>query len=203
MLSYLAATLPSPTGPQARLLALQCSLRADGFGRALLPPGLLRGMRLHGEGVWWRELEQSHWLHRPRPSSGHTATVQLLDAALLGTGPERRSRARAADWALRAAGTPALRDQGSSLRLTAVVLAAHTSSGGAHATADAGQVARSCGLTVSQLVTALKQLTTAGALSVWTLDATMDDLAWQASQAPDHESTQAREELGSHRNEML
>jgi hypothetical protein len=64
-------------------------------------------------------------------------------------------------------------------------------------------VARSCGLTVSQLVTALKQLTTAGALSVWTLDATMDDLAWQASQAPDHESTQAREELGSHRNEML
>ncbi|MFE5118324.1 hypothetical protein [Streptomyces sp. NPDC056669] len=106
MLSHLAATLPSPTGPQARLLALQRSLRADGFGRAQLPRGLLRGMHLNGEGMRWRELEQPHWPHRPPPSSGHRATVQPLDAALLSPGPERRSRARAADWALRTARTP-------------------------------------------------------------------------------------------------
>ncbi|MFE2992361.1 hypothetical protein [Streptomyces sp. NPDC059262] len=170
ILSYLAAALPSPTGPQARLLALQCALRTDGFGRVRLPSGLLRSMHLNGEGVWWHELDQSHWLHRPRPSSGHGAAVQLLDATLLSCGPGRRSRARAADWALRTARTRALRNQGPSLQLTAVVLAAHTSAGAAHATADADQVARSCGLTDDQLVTALKQLTTAGALSSWTLD---------------------------------
>ncbi|MFD0067444.1 hypothetical protein [Streptomyces sp. NPDC056690] len=206
MLSYLAATLPSPTGPQARLLALQCALRADGFGLALLPPGLLRGMHLNGEGMWWHELEQSHWLHRPQSPSGHGATVQLLDATLLSHGPGRRSRARAADWALRTARTPALRNQGPSLQLTAVVLAAHTFPGAAHATADADQVARSCGLTHDQLITALKQLTTAGALSSWTLDATMDDLAWQTSQALDHvsarQNTQAQQEPRPHRNEM-
>ncbi|MFD7779328.1 hypothetical protein [Streptomyces sp. NPDC059753] len=76
-------------------------MRADSFGPVLLPRGLLRSMHLNGEGVWWRKLEQSHWLHRPPPSSGHRATVQLVDAALLSPGPERRSRARAADWALR------------------------------------------------------------------------------------------------------
>lgn len=206
-LSYLSVALPSPTGPQARLLALQCALRTDGFGRTQLPPGLLHGMHLHGEGVWWHELEQSQWLHRPRPSSGHGATVQLLDATLLSRGPGRRSRARAADWALRTASTPALRDQSSAgLQLTAVVLAAHSSAGAAHATADAGQVARSCGLTDDQLVTALKQLTATGALSAWTLDATMDDLAWQASQALDRvsarQNTLASEERGLHRTEM-
>ncbi|MFD5123559.1 hypothetical protein [Streptomyces sp. NPDC058385] len=206
MLSYLAAALPSPTGPQARLLALQCALRADGFGLLLFPPGLLRGMHLNGEGMWWHELEQSHWLRRPPAPSGHGASVQLLDTTLLSRGPGRRSRARAADWALRTARTPALRGQGPSLQLTAVVLAAHTSAGAVHATADADQVARSCGLTDDQLVTALKQLTTVGALSSWTLDATMDDLAWQTSQALDRvsarQNTQARGEPRPHRNEM-
>ncbi|MFE5028312.1 hypothetical protein ACFRAO_34700 [Streptomyces sp. NPDC056656] len=207
MLSYLAATLPCPTCPQARLLALQCALRTYKHGRTHLPLGLLRGMHLHVEGAWWHELEQARWLHRPRPSSGHGATVQLLDATLLSRGPGRLSRARAADWALRMASTPALRDQSSAgLQLTAVVLAAHTSPGAAHATADAGQVARSCGLIDGQLVTALEQLTAAGALSAWTLDATMDDLAWQATQALDRASarqnTLASEERGLHRTEM-
>ncbi|MFE4777919.1 hypothetical protein [Streptomyces sp. NPDC056713] len=93
MLSYLAAALPSPTSSQARLLALQCALRADDLGRAELSSGFLRGMRLLG--------------------------------------------------------------------------------------ADAGQVARSSGLTGHQLITALTQLATVGVLTAWTLDTTMDDLARQ------------------------
>ncbi|MFD4652265.1 hypothetical protein [Streptomyces sp. NPDC058441] len=185
MLSYLAATLPSPTGPQARLLALQCSLRADDRGRAQLPPGLLRGMHLHDEGTWWHELEQAHWLRRPPPSSADRATAQLLDTTLLSPRPGRRSRARAADWALRAASTPALRNQGAGLQLAAMALAVHVSPGTASGTADAGQVARSCGLTGDQLITALEQLATTGVLTTWTLDAGTDDLAWQSSQALD------------------
>ncbi|MFG3371074.1 hypothetical protein ACGF0K_39900 [Streptomyces sp. NPDC048156] len=179
MLSYLAAALSSPTGPQTRLLALQCALRADNRGRVQLPPGLLRAMHLYGEGVWWRELEQARWLHRPPPSSANGAAVQLLDATLLCPRPGRRSRVRAADWALRTGSAPALRNQGPGLQLTAVALAAHASSGTARSTADAGQVARSCGLTGDQLITALKQLAATGALTMWTLDAAMDDLTWQ------------------------
>ncbi|MET8205894.1 hypothetical protein ABZT51_07560 [Streptomyces sp. NPDC005373] len=181
MLSYLAAALPSPTSPQARLLALQCALRADNVGRTQLPAGLLRGMRLHSEGVWWRELEQAHWLHRPPPSA-HEATAQLLDTTLLSPRPGRRSRARAADWALRTERLPALRKQDFDLQLTAVVLTAHASPDTPSATADARQVARSCGLTDGQLVTALDQLTTTGVLSAWAVDPTMDDLSWQISQ---------------------
>ncbi|MFE5008759.1 hypothetical protein ACFRJ3_29715 [Streptomyces sp. NPDC056696] len=179
MLSYLAVALPSPTGPHARLLALQCALRADDRGRTQLPHGLLRGMHLNGEGMWWRELEQAHWLHRPPLSSTNGAAAQLLDATLLSPRPGRRGRARAADWALRTANAPALRNQGSRLQLAAVALAVHVSPGTASGTADAGQVARSCGLTGDQLITTLEQLATTGVLTAWTLDATMDDLAWQ------------------------
>ncbi|MFE6904055.1 hypothetical protein ACFVFJ_45880 [Streptomyces sp. NPDC057717] len=191
MLSYLAVALPSPTGPQARLLALQCALRADDRGRTQLPPGLLRGMHLHDEDMWWHELEQAHWLHRPPPSSADRATAQLLDATLLSPRPGRRGRARAADWALRTANAPALRNQGSGLQLAAVTLAVHVSPGTTSGTADAGQVARSCGLTGGQLITALKQLATTGVLTAWTLDATMDDLAWQTiSRVAAHQTTQ-------------
>ncbi|MET7540065.1 hypothetical protein [Streptomyces sp. NPDC005507] len=189
MLSFLAAALPSPTGPQARLLALQCVLRADDRGRTRLPPGLLRGMRLHGEGAWWHDLEQAPWLHRSPLPATHETTAQLLDATALSPRPGRRSRARAADWALRTASAPALRNQSPVLHLTAVALAAYTSPGMAHATADAGQVARSCGLTSGQLITTLEQLATNGTLTTWTLDAAMDDLAWQTSQMPDRTST--------------
>ncbi|MFF2165525.1 hypothetical protein ACFVWP_33210 [Streptomyces sp. NPDC058175] len=194
MLSYLAVALPSPTGPQARLLALQCALRADDRGRTQLPAGLLRGMHLNGEGMWWRELEQAHWLYRPPLSSTNGAVAQLLDATLLSPRPGRRGRARGADWALRTANAPALRNQGPGLQLTAVVLAAHAFPSATSATADGGQVARSCGLTGDQLITALEQLATTGTLTAWTLDATTDDLAWQTSQSLDrvrlHQGTQ-------------
>jgi hypothetical protein len=142
-------------------------------------------MRLLGEGMWWRELEEAHWLYRPPLSSTNRATAQLLDATLLSPRPGRRGRARAADWALRTAKAPVLRNQGSGLQLAAVALAVHVSPGTASSTADAGQVARSCGLTGDQLITALEQLATTGALTAWTLDAATDDLAWQTSQALD------------------
>ncbi|MGW6356276.1 hypothetical protein ACWFR5_13970 [Streptomyces sp. NPDC055092] len=65
------------------------------------------------------------------------------DIPLSPTSGIRRGQARAADWALRTASTPVLRNQGSGLQLAALVLTAHTSPGAACATADAGQVARS------------------------------------------------------------
>ncbi|MFE7113991.1 hypothetical protein ACFU99_00990 [Streptomyces sp. NPDC057654] len=48
MLTYLAAALPRFASPAARLLALQCALRADTRGHVRLPAGLLRGMCLRG-----------------------------------------------------------------------------------------------------------------------------------------------------------
>ncbi|WP_146610539.1 MULTISPECIES: hypothetical protein [unclassified Streptomyces] len=46
MLSHLATSLPAGISPQARLVALQCVLRATPDGRVRLPAGLIRGMGL-------------------------------------------------------------------------------------------------------------------------------------------------------------
>ncbi|GAA0684040.1 hypothetical protein GCM10009536_13710 [Streptomyces thermocarboxydus] len=66
MLTYLATALPRFSSPAARLLALQCALRADRHGQIRLPHGFLRGMRLHGRVELWLELEHAGWLHRSR-----------------------------------------------------------------------------------------------------------------------------------------
>ncbi|MFE5374427.1 hypothetical protein [Streptomyces mirabilis] len=56
-----AASLLSPA---ARLLAVQCALRADTSAYVRLPGVLLRGMRLRGRRRWWEELEHAGWLRR-------------------------------------------------------------------------------------------------------------------------------------------
>jgi hypothetical protein len=100
MLTYLASALPCVTSPAARLLALQCALRASRHGQARLPAGLLRGMRLYRRREAWQELEQSGWLDLP---AGRTAgmQVQLLDDTALDQAAPRSARRRAAHWALR------------------------------------------------------------------------------------------------------
>ncbi|MET9359195.1 hypothetical protein ABZY14_40820 [Streptomyces sp. NPDC006617] len=59
MLTYLSAALPRFTSPAARLLALQCSLRADTLGHVTVADGLLRSMRLRGRRELWQELAQA------------------------------------------------------------------------------------------------------------------------------------------------
>jgi len=61
MLTYLGAALPQFTSPAARLLALQCALRADTHGYVRLPDGLLR----------------QHATARPQRAVGGTGTRQL------------------------------------------------------------------------------------------------------------------------------
>ncbi len=102
MLTHLASTLGCVTSPAARLLALQCALRADTHGRAQLPAGLLRGMRLHRHNDAWQELAQDGWLDPPAPRTA-PLQVRLLDDAALNQAPGRSARRRAAHWALKPA----------------------------------------------------------------------------------------------------
>lgn len=112
MLSYLATALPHGTSAEARLLALQCTLRTDSRGRARLPTGLLNGMRLRHDQPIWEELEQAHWLRLLTSDDGRThsrpRTAQLLDAVTHTQAPSRTDRHQAADWALRVTASPPL-----------------------------------------------------------------------------------------------
>lgn len=93
MLTYLATALPRFSSPAARLLALQCALRADHHGQIRLPHGFLRGMRLHGRAELWLELEHAGWLYRPSRRCS-PVQAQLLDAAVLHQAPGRTARVR-------------------------------------------------------------------------------------------------------------
>ncbi|MFJ9379518.1 hypothetical protein [Streptomyces sp. NPDC101455] len=124
MLAYLGAALPRFASPSARLLSLQCALRADIRGHIRLPAGLLRGMRLRGYRELWQELAHAGWLEPPDARST-PVQLRLLNAAVLDQAPGRRARRRAAHWALQPVPLtlPAAQP---GLRLTALVLAAHT-----------------------------------------------------------------------------
>lgn len=97
MLTYLATGLPRFSSPAARLLALQCALRADGHGQIRMPHGFLSGMRLHRRAELWLELEHAGWLHCPRHRCS-SVQVQLLGAAVLHQAPGA-PHASAAQWA--------------------------------------------------------------------------------------------------------
>lgn len=99
MLTYLASALPRFSSPTARLLALQCALRADGRGHISMPGGFLRGMRLASHAAPWHELEHAGWLRCNERRHGYTQ-AQILDAAVLNQAPGREERARAAHWTL-------------------------------------------------------------------------------------------------------
>jgi hypothetical protein len=180
MLTYLASALPCVTSPAARLLALQCALRASRHGQARLPAGLLRGMRLYRRREAWQELEQSGWLDVP---AGRTAgmQVQLLDDTALDQAAPRSARRRAAHWALRptplstpAAATPAE-------HLAALVLAAHTVPPGP--VPDLATIARLCGHSPQQTAELLDRLTARRTLAAWHHQQDTDEVRWQPASA--------------------
>ncbi|MFD4937237.1 hypothetical protein [Streptomyces virginiae] len=179
MLSYLAAALPPSASPQARLLALQCALRADRHGRVEMPAGLLRGMLLEGrEAGVWQELEQARWLHHTRlPSGCHQA--QLLDTTVLTQAPGRTLRAQAAGLILRWAHSCHTGAQPAVVRLTAVALKAHRSPDSTSGSADLADFARICALPEEHLNEAVQRLADAGMLSAWSLNTSTGELHWR------------------------
>jgi hypothetical protein len=184
MLSYLASALPGSTSPEARLLALQCALRADTRGQVRLPIGLLRGMRLAHDPTPWHELERHRWLHLgPRQSTGcahdQSFTAQLVDA--LSRVPGRPDRLQAVDWALRVTSAAPLKALSARARLTALALEAHRSPAHAHTGVETDRLSRACGTTPANLSPLLDQLVTAGTITAWAYDPHAEELHWTPS----------------------
>ncbi|MFD8760507.1 hypothetical protein [Streptomyces mirabilis] len=175
MLTYLSAALPQFSSPAARLLALQCALRADTGGSVRLPAGLLRGMRLHSRNELWDELEHAAWLRR-RPGRHPHMEAQLLDVALLHLRPDGRARARAAQWALHPAPVVVPVGRPSAVQLTALALASHTPSdaGGT----DLNALARQCGYSPQQTAELLDRLVASQALAAWRHNRGTNEVFW-------------------------
>lgn len=174
MLTYLSAVLPQFTSPAARLLALQCALRADTGGYVRLPRGLLRGMRLRGRTELWEELEHADWLRRTVGRHPYVE-ARLLDAALLSQ-QDSRARARAAQWAMRP--TPLAVPAGlpPAVRLTALALASHTSDDAC--STDLKVLARLCGHSPQQTAELLDRLVASHALTAWRHNRETDEVFW-------------------------
>ncbi|MEU6325541.1 hypothetical protein [Streptomyces sp. NPDC047009] len=193
MLTYFAAALPRYTSPAARLLALQCTLRVNTRGHARLPSGLLRGMRLYGRPELWQELAHANWLRLPDLQSA-PVQVRLLDAAVLDQAPGRSARRRAAHWALRP--VPLLLPHAAppAVRLTALVLAAHTSAQVQHQ-ADMDVLARLCGHSPHQTAELLDRLTTIRILAAWHHHRDTDEVLWQLphEHSPTHSAVHPRQ----------
>jgi hypothetical protein len=176
MLTYLATALPRFSSPAARLLALQCALRADHHGEVRLPHGFLRGMRLHGRAELWLELEHAGWLRRPS-RRGSPVQAQLLDAAVLHRAPGRTARIRAAQWALYPTPLALSLALPSALRLTALALAAHSTAGAGEGELDA--LTHQCGQPPQQLEDLLDQLVRARLVSGWHHHHDNDEVRWE------------------------
>jgi hypothetical protein len=186
-LTHLATVLPRFSSPTARLLALQCALRADTHGQVRLPGGLLRGMRLGGHAVPWQELEHAGWLHclsagRNKGQGGVVA--QLLGPDAFSPAPGRTGRARAAHWALRPAPLAIGGAVPPAVQLTVLVLAAHT--GPEAGLADAEHLTRLCGLSQTQLEDLFDRLIRAKVLETWHCDDDAGDIHWTRHPAPRH-----------------
>lgn len=154
-LASLHACLPEDVGAPARLLAVQCALRAGPSGRLALPAGLLRGMRLGSTLTPWCELEDAHWLMRLTSSAG-PVWVQLLSHH--GPHPARHHRARAADWTLRTAREYGADDYDPNTALMALALAACRSPHAAQSPAEREVLSRARGLTPVELTRAVSRL---------------------------------------------
>ncbi|MER7720743.1 hypothetical protein ABTX99_28005 [Streptomyces flaveolus] len=180
MLTYLSAALPQFTSPAARLLALQCALRSDTQGQVTVADGLLRSMRLRGRQELWLELAQTGWLeaagHRPG-----SVTVRLLDATVLDQAPGRDARRRAAHWALHPTPLAVQEAAPAALRLTALVLASHSSSSTA-STEDLDTVSRLSGQSPQQTKELLDRLVAEHTLMAWHHRQNTDEMLWQFPQ---------------------
>ncbi|MFE5036911.1 hypothetical protein [Streptomyces sp. NPDC056683] len=176
-LTYLAAALPQFASPAARMLAVQCALRTDSLGRARLPAGLLRGMRLRGRTELWEELTHGAWLRYPdlRPV---LVEVHLLDDTVLDQVPGRRSRCRAAHWALRPAPLHLSPASPPALRLIALILAAHLTDQSMY-TVDMEVLTRLSGHSRQQTAELLDRLVAMRALAAWRQRPDTDEVLWE------------------------
>ncbi|MFG2463456.1 hypothetical protein ACGFWE_41290 [Streptomyces sp. NPDC048523] len=193
MLTYLASALGCVASPAARLLALQCALRANAHGCVRLPAGLLRSMRLHRRIEVWQELAQDGWLELSDPRAAFLQ-ARLLDDAVLDQAPGRSARRRAAHWALKPAPFTVAASAHPADRLTALVLAAHTTTAGA--TADMAVVARLCGHSPQQTEVLLDRLVADGVLSAWHHQRDTDEVYWQP--AHPHRALFGRADTSAH-----
>ncbi|MFF4693274.1 hypothetical protein [Streptomyces sp. NPDC001307] len=143
-------------------------------------------MRLCGRRELWEELAHSGWLELPDLRPTHVK-VRLLDAAVLDQAPGRSARRRAAHWVLGPAPLLVPPIAPHALRLTALVLAAHTSIQ-VHHTTDMDILARLCGHSPHQTAELLDRLATAGILTTWQHSRDTDEVLWQLphQQAPSH-----------------
>ncbi|MFD3585834.1 hypothetical protein [Streptomyces sp. NPDC058683] len=176
-LTYLAAALPQFTSPAARMLAVQCALRADTRGRALLPAGLLRGMRLHGRTEIWEELACGVWLQHPDVRSA-PVDVQLLDATVLDQIPGRRTRCCAAHWALRPTPLHLPTTSPPAMRLITLILAAHITDLAPH-TVDTEALTRLSGHSRQQTAELLDRLIAVRVLTAWRQHQDTDEVLWE------------------------
>ncbi|MEU9347999.1 hypothetical protein AB0D74_43070 [Streptomyces sp. NPDC048278] len=184
MLTYLAAALPQFTSAAARLLAVQCALRTDACGRARLPAGLLRSMRLSGRREIWEELAHGAWLQYPDLRST-PVEVRLLDATALDQAPGRPARCRAADWALRPVPLFLPATSPPALRLIALVLAAYYTSDRVARRLDMEVLTRLSGHSRQQTAELLDRLVAVRALAAWRQDRDTDEVLWELL-APQH-----------------
>ncbi|WP_245970216.1 hypothetical protein [Streptomyces rishiriensis] len=176
MLTYLASALGCVTSPAARLLAVQCALRADAEGHARLAAGLLRGMRLYRRAEVWQELARDGWLELPTARAA-VMRVRLLDDAILDQAPSRGARRRAAHWALQPAPLTVPSTAAPAERLTALVLAAHTGLSGI--SADMTVISRLCGHSCQQTGELLDRLAANGTLAAWQHQRDTDEVHWK------------------------
>ena len=124
---------------------------------------------------------QDGWLELPDLRAAFLQ-VRLLDDAVLDQAPGRSARRRAAHWALKPAPLivpPAAKPAD---RLTALVLAAHTTE--ASPAADMAVVARLCGRSSQQTEALLDRLVADRTLSAWHHQRDTDEVHWQP--APPH-----------------
>jgi hypothetical protein len=169
---------PRFSSPAARLLALQCALRADTSVYIRLPGGLLRGMRLCGRRELWEQLEHADWLRRTACRYPHVE-AQLRDAAVFAQRRGRRVRARAAHWALRPVPLVLPGGWAPAVQLTAVVLA--TSTSGAAGSTDMEVLARLCGHSPHQAEELLDRLVASHSLAAWHYCRDTEEVAWRLS----------------------
>jgi predicted DNA-binding transcriptional regulator YafY len=113
-----------------------------------------------------------------------------VDATVLGQAPGRVARRRAAHWALHPTPLVLSATAPAALRLTALVLASHSSS--AAGTGDLDAVSRLGGQSPQQTKELLDRLVAEQALTAWHHRQNTDDILWQFPQSPGHSGGLAR-----------
>ncbi|MGW7304260.1 hypothetical protein ACWGI1_01625 [Streptomyces sp. NPDC054835] len=175
MLHYLAASLPAHTTPGARLVALQAVLRASALSSVRLPHGLILGIGQGPAESVWDQLVAARFI-TPNSAHGAAYTGWLTDP--LSCMPNRGTRLRAADWAMRAARRGRAQGLSPAGQLVTVCLGALLPPMKDEGIADSMQLARLCGLTDASLPDELDRLVEARVLMCWSKTRHGDETAW-------------------------